>query len=64
MHTGHQEARPASAQDGRHEQDAIEGTLRKADSFEGHEEAVRTLVAAVHQTRTLSRKKSGGHVSN
>lgn len=28
------------------------GTLKKADSFEGHEEAVRTLVAAVQETRT------------
>ncbi len=25
--------------------------LRKTDSFEGHEEAVRTLVEAVHETR-------------
>lgn len=54
------------------ERDATEGTLRKADSFEGHEEAVRTLVAAVHQTRTQqqqqqqqSRKaRTGGNVSN
>ncbi|XP_033607635.1 RING finger protein 207 isoform X2 [Cryptotermes secundus] len=28
------------------------GSLKKADSFEGHEEAVRTLVAAVQETRT------------
>lgn len=28
------------------------GGLKKADSFEGHEEAVRTLVAAVQETRT------------
>ncbi|XP_049804654.1 uncharacterized protein LOC126248059 isoform X1 [Schistocerca nitens] len=28
------------------------GALKKADSFEGHEEAVRTLVAAVQETRT------------
>ncbi|XP_024874817.1 RING finger protein 207-like isoform X4 [Temnothorax curvispinosus] len=28
------------------------GQLKKADSFEGHEEAVRTLVAAVHETRS------------
>lgn len=34
------------------------GTLRKADSFEGHEEAVKTLVAAVHETRILRRKKT------
>ncbi|XP_047740145.1 RING finger protein 207 isoform X2 [Hyalella azteca] len=27
-------------------------TVRKADSFEGHEEAVRTLVAQVHKNRT------------
>uniref|UniRef100_A0A6V7K8K2 Uncharacterized protein n=1 Tax=Bracon brevicornis TaxID=1563983 RepID=A0A6V7K8K2_9HYME len=27
------------------------GPLKKADSFEGHEEAVRTLVAAVQETR-------------
>lgn len=32
--------------------------LRKADSFEGHEEAVRTLVAAVHENRILRRKKT------
>ena len=34
------------------------GTLRKADSFEGHEEAVRTLVAAVQENRLLRRKKT------
>ncbi|KAG0726805.1 hypothetical protein GWK47_035856 [Chionoecetes opilio] len=34
------------------------GTLRKADSFEGHEEAVKTLVAAVQETRILRRKKT------
>ena len=34
------------------------GVLRKADSFEGHEEAVRTLVAAVHENRLLRRKKT------
>nr|CAD7204672.1 unnamed protein product [Timema douglasi] len=28
------------------------GSLKKADSFEGHEEAVRTLVAAVQETRS------------
>ncbi|XP_054004193.1 RING finger protein 207-like isoform X2 [Hylaeus anthracinus] len=28
------------------------GQLKKADSFEGHEEAVRTLVAAVQETRS------------
>ena len=32
-------------------------TLRKADSFEGHEEAVKTLVAAVQETRILRCKK-------
>lgn len=32
--------------------------LKKADSFEGHEEAVRTLVAAVQETRTLRKPKS------
>ncbi|KAK3870729.1 hypothetical protein Pcinc_024065 [Petrolisthes cinctipes] len=37
---------------------ARHGTLRKADSFEGHEEAVKTLVAAVHETRILRRKKT------
>ncbi|XP_033211811.1 RING finger protein 207-like isoform X2 [Belonocnema kinseyi] len=30
--------------------------LKKADSFEGHEEAVRTLVAAVHETRSQLRQ--------
>lgn len=35
-------------------------TLKKADSFEGHEEAVRTLVAAVQETRTLQRKPKPG----
>ncbi|KAL0279720.1 UNVERIFIED_CONTAM: hypothetical protein PYX00_001217 [Menopon gallinae] len=75
------EYRPSSAQDGcrsierghasrDREREPAEGTLRKADSFEGHEEAVRTLVAAVHQTRTQqqqqqSRKvRTGGNVSN
>ncbi|XP_023312570.1 uncharacterized protein LOC108916267 [Anoplophora glabripennis] len=32
--------------------------LRKADSFEGHEEAVKSLVAAVQETR---RKPKGGN---
>uniref|UniRef100_A0A8D8YKE5 RING finger protein 207 n=2 Tax=Cacopsylla melanoneura TaxID=428564 RepID=A0A8D8YKE5_9HEMI len=32
--------------------------LKKADSFEGHEEAVRTIVAAVQETRTMTLKKS------
>ncbi|XP_024216804.2 RING finger protein 207 [Halyomorpha halys] len=32
--------------------------LKKADSFEGHEEAVRTLVAAVQETRTLRKPKA------
>jgi hypothetical protein len=36
------------------------GALKKADSFEGHEEAVRTLVAAVQETRTLQRKPKPG----
>ncbi|KAF4533083.1 hypothetical protein B566_EDAN017270 [Ephemera danica] len=36
------------------------GVLKKADSFEGHEEAVRTLVAAVQETRTLQRKPKPG----
>ncbi|XP_043280659.1 RING finger protein 207-like isoform X2 [Venturia canescens] len=31
------------------------GQLKKADSFEGHEEAVRTLVAAVQETRSHHR---------
>ncbi|XP_012526543.1 RING finger protein 207 isoform X3 [Monomorium pharaonis] len=31
------------------------GQLKKADSFEGHEEAVRTLVAAVQETRSQLR---------
>ncbi|KAI5712896.1 hypothetical protein M8J75_012177 [Diaphorina citri] len=31
--------------------------LKKADSFEGHEEAVRTIVAAVQETRTMTLKK-------
>jgi hypothetical protein len=30
--------------------------LKKADSFEGHEEAVRTLVAAVQETRSKLRQ--------
>jgi hypothetical protein len=30
--------------------------LHKADSFEGHEEAVRSIVAAVQETRTMQRK--------
>lgn len=33
------------------------GTLRKADSFEGHEEAVKTLVAAVQETRRRKKTK-------
>ncbi|XP_011862094.1 PREDICTED: RING finger protein 207-like isoform X2 [Vollenhovia emeryi] len=32
------------------------GQLKKADSFEGHEKAVRTLVAAVHETRSQLRQ--------
>lgn len=32
--------------------------LRKVDSFEGHEEAVRSLVAAVQENRVLRKKKS------
>ncbi|XP_012277774.1 RING finger protein 207 isoform X2 [Orussus abietinus] len=32
------------------------GQLKKADSFEGHEEAVRTLVAAVQETRSHLRQ--------
>lgn len=32
------------------------GQLKKADSFEGHEEAVRTLVAAVQETRSQLRQ--------
>lgn len=39
------------------EQDLVVGnTLHKADSFEGHEEAVRSIVAAVQETRSLQRK--------
>ncbi|XP_015438981.1 PREDICTED: RING finger protein 207-like [Dufourea novaeangliae] len=33
------------------------GQLKKADSFEGHEEAVRTLVAAVQETRSHSEEQ-------
>ncbi|CAB3362445.1 Hypothetical predicted protein [Cloeon dipterum] len=32
-------------------------TLKKADSFEGHEEAVRTLVAAVQETRHTQQQR-------
>lgn len=32
------------------------GQLKRADSFEGHEEAVRTLVAAVQETRSHLRQ--------
>lgn len=32
--------------------------MKKADSFEGHEEAVRTLVAAVQETRSAAARKS------
>lgn len=35
---------------------AVGNTLHKADSFEGHEEAVRSIVAAVQETRSLQRK--------
>lgn len=39
------------------EEDLVVGnTLHKADSFEGHEEAVRSIVAAVQETRTLQRR--------
>ncbi|OXA58597.1 hypothetical protein Fcan01_07864 [Folsomia candida] len=39
------------------EDDLVVGnTLHKADSFEGHEEAVRSIVAAVQETRTLQRR--------
>lgn len=34
----------------------VGNTLHKADSFEGHEEAVRSIVAAVQETRSLQRK--------
>ncbi|KAK6629234.1 hypothetical protein RUM43_003051 [Polyplax serrata] len=78
--SGHN-GRAVSVQDGRYSlerkskskdknRDPPEGVLRKADSFEGHEEAVRTLVAAVHQTRSHQMQQSkkmksiGGHVSN
>ncbi|XP_063218731.1 uncharacterized protein LOC134528993 [Bacillus rossius redtenbacheri] len=39
------------------------GTLKKADSFEGHEEAVRTLVAAVQETRSqhLQQQRKQSH---
>ncbi|CAG7818068.1 unnamed protein product [Allacma fusca] len=37
------------------------GALHKAESFEGHEEAVRSIVAAVQETRTLQRKMHGGN---
>jgi len=33
-------------------------TLRKADSFEGHEEAVRSLVEAVHESRKFEATRS------
>ncbi|CAG0918949.1 unnamed protein product [Notodromas monacha] len=32
-------------------------SLKKTDSFEGHEEAVKSIVAAVQETRTLRKKK-------
>ncbi|CAL8110482.1 unnamed protein product [Orchesella dallaii] len=35
---------------------AVGSSLHKADSFEGHEEAVRSIVAAVQETRSLQRK--------
>ncbi|XP_014214264.1 RING finger protein 207-like [Copidosoma floridanum] len=35
--------------------------LKKADSFEGHEEAVRTLVAAVQETRSQIRQQQMQH---
>jgi hypothetical protein len=39
------------------DEDIVVGnTLHKADSFEGHEEAVRSIVAAVQETRTLQRR--------
>ncbi|KAK0166521.1 hypothetical protein PV328_004933 [Microctonus aethiopoides] len=37
------------------------GPLKKADSFEGHEEAVRTLVAAVQETRVLQHHYAHHH---
>ncbi|XP_014471947.1 PREDICTED: RING finger protein 207-like isoform X2 [Dinoponera quadriceps] len=37
------------------------GQLKKADSFEGHEEAVRTLVAAVQETRSQLRHHHPHH---
>lgn len=37
------------------------GPLKKADSFEGHEEAVRTLVAAVQENRVLQRHHHSHH---
>lgn len=37
------------------------GQLKKADSFEGHEEAVRTLVAAVQETRSQLRHHHAHH---
>uniref|UniRef100_A0ABD2WGV1 Uncharacterized protein n=1 Tax=Trichogramma kaykai TaxID=54128 RepID=A0ABD2WGV1_9HYME len=36
----------------------ILSNVKKADSFEGHEEAVRTLVAAVQETRSQIRKNN------
>jgi len=51
--------------DGDGELENTGGPLKKMDSFEGHEEAVRTLVAAVHQTRshsTLARNKSASNL--
>lgn len=35
---------------------AVGNALHKADSFEGHEEAVRSIVAAVQETRSFQRK--------
>jgi hypothetical protein len=32
-------------------------SLKKSDSLEGHEEAVKSLVAAVQETRTMRKKK-------
>lgn len=38
--------------------------LKKADSFEGHEEAVRTLVAAVQETRSQQQTSEYQHRYN
>ncbi|XP_046617695.1 RING finger protein 207-like [Neodiprion virginianus] len=52
--------RPKSKRGGNDSKPEI-GQLKKADSFEGHEEAVRTLVAAVQETRSQLRHHQHHH---